>query len=407
MRVEELRLHAHSKPDFTLQSFLDTSGLELEDVYAGSKSWSDLCQDAGIATLPAGPDTVLSRQFNDGQDLSGGQWQRMGIARGMYRDAAVLVADEPTAALDAKAEARVFEGLREATARRTTILVTHRLANIRNADGTYTFSSTVTLNGGDANDRLGGGSEDVGLVMAAGGVGAIVAALVAALTQTAGLVLQIIGAGEETGIQEAAPAKLELDPAEVQGLFARLSSLAKPSRLLAVFDVSGSMQAENRIGLVKSSLGLLLGRLKPTDKVGPAAGVGVWRMLTFPAMSTRPMALFWLRVNHIASSGPAVATITCSFPSSVSRIAAKPGEHLGGPSPPPPPAPRTAARWTRLLPVGVMSLPPGPRDDRYFDLAHIQSHSSIALPTRIYFERDGDRYYARFKEDAPANSGGE
>jgi superfamily II DNA or RNA helicase len=54
-KVEELRLHAHSKPDFTLQSFLDTTGLELEDVYAGSKSWSDLCQDGGIATLPAGP----------------------------------------------------------------------------------------------------------------------------------------------------------------------------------------------------------------------------------------------------------------------------------------------------------------------------------------------------------------
>ena len=47
-----------------------------------------------------------------------------------------------------------------------------------------------------------------------------------------------------------------------------------------------------------------------------------------------------------------------------------------------------------------------PRDDRYFDLAHIQSHSSIALPTRIYYERAGGRYYARFKEDAPANSDG-
>ncbi|WP_433268493.1 ABC transporter ATP-binding protein [Actinosynnema sp. CS-041913] len=101
-------------------------------------AWQDAVVKSGadevLATLPAGSDTVLSRKFNDGQDLSGGQWQRMGIARGMYRDAAVLVADEPTAALDAKAEARVFEGLREATARRTTILVTHRLANIRNAD---------------------------------------------------------------------------------------------------------------------------------------------------------------------------------------------------------------------------------------------------------------------------------
>ncbi|MEU5691566.1 ABC transporter ATP-binding protein [Actinosynnema sp. NPDC020468] len=101
-------------------------------------AWLDAVVKSGadevIATLPAGADTVLSRDFTEGQDLSGGQWQRMGIARGSYRDAAVLVADEPTAALDARAEARVFEGLRQATARRTTILVTHRLANIRNAD---------------------------------------------------------------------------------------------------------------------------------------------------------------------------------------------------------------------------------------------------------------------------------
>ncbi len=54
-KVEELRLHAHSKPDFTLQSFLDTTGLELEDVYGGSKSWSDLCEQAGVTTLPSGP----------------------------------------------------------------------------------------------------------------------------------------------------------------------------------------------------------------------------------------------------------------------------------------------------------------------------------------------------------------
>ncbi|CCH28151.1 ABC transporter ATP-binding protein [Actinosynnema sp. NPDC047251] len=102
------------------------------------QAWRDAVTKSGadevLDSLPAGADTVLSRRFNDGQDLSGGQWQRMGIARGMYRDAAVLIADEPTASLDAKAEARVFEGLRQATARRTTILVTHRLANIRNAD---------------------------------------------------------------------------------------------------------------------------------------------------------------------------------------------------------------------------------------------------------------------------------
>jgi ATP-binding cassette subfamily B protein len=97
--------------------------------------------DEVVDSLPHGLDTVLSKEFRDGHDLSGGQWQRIGIARGIYRDAAVLIADEPTAALDAKAEARVFAGLHHAAAstngerpHRTTVLVTHRLANIRRAD---------------------------------------------------------------------------------------------------------------------------------------------------------------------------------------------------------------------------------------------------------------------------------
>jgi ATP-binding cassette, subfamily B, bacterial len=90
--------------------------------------------DEVLATLPDGSDTVLSRRFHNGRDLSGGQWQRIAIARGIYRDAPVLVADEPTAALDAEAEARVFKALRSAITHRTTVLVTHRLANIKHAN---------------------------------------------------------------------------------------------------------------------------------------------------------------------------------------------------------------------------------------------------------------------------------
>ncbi|MBC8093569.1 MAG: ATP-binding cassette domain-containing protein, partial [Pseudonocardia sp.] len=70
-------------------------------------------------------------------DLSGGQWQRMSVARGLYRDAPVVIADEPTAALDARAEHAVFATLHGRTggaAERITVLVTHRLANVRFAD---------------------------------------------------------------------------------------------------------------------------------------------------------------------------------------------------------------------------------------------------------------------------------
>lgn len=68
--------------------------------------------DEVLAKLPKGSGTVLSRQFRGGYDLSSGSWQRLSVRRGIFRDhATVLIADEPTAALDAKAEARVFAGL--------------------------------------------------------------------------------------------------------------------------------------------------------------------------------------------------------------------------------------------------------------------------------------------------------
>ncbi|MDQ3577718.1 MAG: ABC transporter ATP-binding protein/permease [Actinomycetota bacterium] len=115
--------------------------LDSDDPERWRAALSESGADDVLRALPSGEDTVLSKDFKDGQDLSGGQWQRISVARGIYRDAAVLVADEPTAALDAKAEATVFAGLRHATRsshgdgkNRTTILVTHRLANIRYAD---------------------------------------------------------------------------------------------------------------------------------------------------------------------------------------------------------------------------------------------------------------------------------
>ena len=94
-------------------------------------------RDAGaidvVERLPLGWQTLRSRQFRGGQDLSGGQWQRVAVVRGMYRDAPRVIRDEPTASLDAKAEQAVYKSLRTRARGRTVILITHRLASIRNA----------------------------------------------------------------------------------------------------------------------------------------------------------------------------------------------------------------------------------------------------------------------------------
>lgn len=87
-----------------------------------------------VEMLPHGWDTLLCREFQGGQDLSSGQWQRLAVARGLYRDAPLVIWDEPTAPLDPKAEHAVYESLRRLARQRTVILITHRLASVRNAD---------------------------------------------------------------------------------------------------------------------------------------------------------------------------------------------------------------------------------------------------------------------------------
>ncbi|MBG0815456.1 ABC transporter ATP-binding protein [Planomonospora sp. ID82291] len=93
--------------------------------------------DQVVADLPHGYDTLLDRRFKDGQELSGGQWQRIAVARGFHRDAPLLICDEPTAALDARAEHALFERVREHADGRTVLLITHRLASVRYADRIY------------------------------------------------------------------------------------------------------------------------------------------------------------------------------------------------------------------------------------------------------------------------------
>ncbi len=114
--------------------------------------------DTVAAELPNGWDTVLSRAFQSGRDLSGGQWQRISVARGLYRDAPVVVADEPTAALDARAEQAVFATLRGLTGTsKITVLVTHRLANVRHADQILVLERGRLIEQGRHDDLMAAG----------------------------------------------------------------------------------------------------------------------------------------------------------------------------------------------------------------------------------------------------------
>ncbi|RKT54187.1 ABC transporter ATP-binding protein [Saccharothrix australiensis] len=87
-----------------------------------------------VERLPDGLDTVLGKEFQGGVDLSGGQWQRLTLARLMYREPDLWILDEPTAALDPLAEAAVFAEWRRKLAGRTGVLISHRFSNTRTAD---------------------------------------------------------------------------------------------------------------------------------------------------------------------------------------------------------------------------------------------------------------------------------
>ena len=90
--------------------------------------------DEVIASLPGGYDQLIGRRFKTGVDLSGGQWQKIAIARAYMRDAQVMILDEPTAALDARSEFEVFQRFKELSDERTAVLISHRFSSVRMAD---------------------------------------------------------------------------------------------------------------------------------------------------------------------------------------------------------------------------------------------------------------------------------
>jgi len=99
-------------------------------VHAGRQAGADEL----ISKLPDGYDTALGKWFDAGVNLSGGEWQKVALARAFMRDAKILLLDEPTSALDAQAEYDLFERLRSLTMGRTAVYISHRFSTVRRAD---------------------------------------------------------------------------------------------------------------------------------------------------------------------------------------------------------------------------------------------------------------------------------
>ena len=113
-----------------------------------------------VKSLPHGVDTCLVKRIaQDGTELSGGQEQKLLLARALYKDAPVLILDEPTAALDAVAEHRIYQDYRRMTKGKTSVFISHRLASTRFCDRILLFSDGVVLESGTHEELLARGGQ--------------------------------------------------------------------------------------------------------------------------------------------------------------------------------------------------------------------------------------------------------
>jgi ATP-binding cassette, subfamily B, bacterial len=124
----------------------DTAGIVRAAEQAGA--------DKDISGLPEGYETLLGPAFIDGTDLSTGQWQRVALARTFFRDAPLIILDEPTAALDAKAEHELFAKIGELFAGRSVLLISHRFSTVRAADRIYVLDAGSVVESGTHSELL-------------------------------------------------------------------------------------------------------------------------------------------------------------------------------------------------------------------------------------------------------------
>lgn len=125
---------------------------------ADPSSIADAAEKSGAAAiierLPAGYDTFLGKWFDGGVNLSGGEWQKVALGRAFMREAQVLILDEPSAALDARAESELFTRLRDLARGRTTVFISHRFSTVRYADRILVFERGALVEQGSHEDLM-------------------------------------------------------------------------------------------------------------------------------------------------------------------------------------------------------------------------------------------------------------
>ena len=110
--------------------------------------------DQVAAGLEKDYDTQLTRRFSGGTELSGGEWQKVALARGFMRDAAFVILDEPTAALDAEAEYHLFQRFRELIAGKTALIISHRFSTVRMADEILVLEDGAIIESGSHQELM-------------------------------------------------------------------------------------------------------------------------------------------------------------------------------------------------------------------------------------------------------------
>lgn len=127
--------------NFTAGDNIAAGRIEARDDAARVRRAAESSQaDQVISRLPGGYDQRIGKRFKNGIELSGGEWQKIAIARAYMREAEVLILDEPTAALDARAEFEVFQRFKELSKGKTAILISHRFSSVRMADRIFVLA---------------------------------------------------------------------------------------------------------------------------------------------------------------------------------------------------------------------------------------------------------------------------